>query len=67
MKTIYDKEAVQIRLKYVLQVIDNDISIADAARNANVAWRTMKRWVTWFEIEGVSGLQNKPRGITQSQ
>lgn len=65
MKTIYDKEAVQIRLKYVLQVIDNDISIADAARNANVAWRTMKRWVTWFEIEGVSGLQNKPRGITE--
>jgi len=65
MKTIYDNKTVQSRLKHVLQVIDNDISVAEAARNANVAWKTMKQWINRFKQEGVNGLLNKPRGSTE--
>jgi hypothetical protein len=34
MTTIYDNETVRHRLKYVLQVIDRDRTIAAAARDA---------------------------------
>ena len=62
MGSIYDDETVQQRLKYVLQVKDRDKSISQAATDAGVDWHTMKRWVVWFDEEGVEGLINKPRG-----
>lgn len=64
MKTIYDDLAVQERLKYVLRVIDDDISISEASRKAGVTWKTMKNWVIRFQNEGVNGLRNRPRGRT---
>jgi len=63
MTTIYDNETVHHRLKYVLQVIDRDRTIAAAARDAGVSWRTMNRWRERFKNEGVAGLLNKPRGL----
>lgn len=44
MGNLFDNETVQYRLKYVLQIDSNDKTIAQAAREADVAWRTMKRW-----------------------
>lgn len=64
MKTIYDDLAVQERLKYVLRVIDDDISISEASRKGGVTWKTMKKWVMRFKTEGVNGLVNQPRGRT---
>lgn len=43
MKNILDDENVQFRLKFALQVEDKDKSIAQAAQEANVDWRTMRR------------------------
>ena len=65
MKNILDDETVQYRLKYVLQIGDKDKSIAQAAQEADVDWRTMKRWYINFKSEGVKGLSNKPRGRSQ--
>lgn len=62
MTSIYDNETVQFRMKYVLEVEDKDKSIAQAARDAGVSWKTMKSWVVRFRAEGVKGLLNKPRG-----
>ena len=63
MKNILDDENVQFRLKFVLQIEDK--SIAQAAREADVDWRTMKRWYANFKKGGVNGLFNKPRGRSQ--
>jgi len=65
MTTIYDNETVRYRLKYVLQVIDRDRTIAAAARDAGVCWSTMNSWKGRYEDEGVAGLLNKPRGLFQ--
>ncbi len=62
MTNIYDNETVQFRLKHVLLVEDKDKSIAQAARDADVDWRTMKSWVVRFDREGIKGLVNKSRG-----
>lgn len=62
MTSVYDNETVRSRLKYVLEVKDKDKSIAQAARDADVDWRTMKSWVVRFDREGIKGLLNKPRG-----
>lgn len=62
MKSPYDAENVQIRLKHVLPVRDQEKSIAQAARDAEVDWKTMKSWVTRYDDEGIHGLLNKPRG-----
>lgn len=62
MITIYDNETVRYRLKYVLQIIDQDKTISAAAKEAGVCWRTMRRWKTRYENEGITGLLNKPRG-----
>lgn len=65
MGNLFDNETVQYRLKYILQIDSNDKTIAQAAREADVAWRTMKRWYDRFKEEGVGGLANKPRGRSQ--
>lgn len=65
MKTIYDDEVVQYRLKYVLEVKHGDKSISKAADDAGVTWKTMKSWVVWYDNEGIHGLLNKPRGSAQ--
>ena len=65
MRNLLDDETVQNRLKYVLQINSNDKSIAQAAREAEVDWRTMKRWYSNFKKDGVKGLANKPRGSSQ--
>lgn len=62
MTSLYDQEVVQQRVKYVLEVKDQDKSIAQAARDAHVDWKTMKSWLLRFEESGVEGLLNKPRG-----
>jgi transposase InsO family protein len=62
MSSIYDNETLQFRLKYVLEVKDKDKSIAQAARDAGVDWKTMKSWVVRFDKDGIKGLLNKPRG-----
>lgn len=62
MRNLLDDETVQGRLKYVLQINSNDKTIAQAAREAQVDWRTMKRWYSNFKKDGVKGLANKPRG-----
>jgi len=62
MRSPYDAEIVQIRLKHILPVQDQEKSISQAARDANVDWKTMKSWVTRYEKEGIQGLLNKPRG-----
>ena len=62
MRSPYDSEIVHFRLKYVLQVRDQDKTISQAAKDAEVDWKTMKSWVTRFENEGIQGLLNKPRG-----
>lgn len=66
MLTIYDNETVQFRLKYVLEVKEFDKTIAEAARNANVTWKTMKSWTVRFKEHGIFGLLNQPRGKTNS-
>jgi len=65
MTNVYDNETVQFRMKYVLEVEDKDKSIAQAARDAAVTWKTMKSWVVRFRTEGVKGLLNKPRGSSE--
>jgi len=65
MKNILDDKTIQYRLKYVLQIEDKDKSVAQAARDAEVAWKTMKRWHINFKKEGVKGLLNKSRGRSQ--
>ena len=65
MQSVYDNEAVQYRLKYVLEIKHGDKSISQAAADAYVDWKTMKSWVTRFENEGITGLLNKPRGNFQ--
>lgn len=62
METIFDLEYVQRRLKYVLLVRDNDISISEASREAGVTWKTMKSWIHRYNESGVKGLLNKSRG-----
>jgi transposase InsO family protein len=62
MRSPYDAEIVQIRLKHVLPVRDREKSISQAARDAEVDWKTMKNWIVRFEEEGIQGLLNKPRG-----
>ena len=58
----YEMETVRRRLKYVIRVVDGDISIAEAARDAGVAWKTMSFWVQRFRRYGAAGLQNRSRG-----
>ncbi|MBD3408508.1 MAG: DDE-type integrase/transposase/recombinase, partial [Candidatus Lokiarchaeota archaeon] len=65
MGNLLDNETVHYRLKYVLQIDSNDKTIAQAAREAKVAWRTMKIWYDNFKNDGVVGLSNKPRGRSQ--
>ena len=65
MKTIYDDEVVQYRMKYVLEVKHGDKSISKAADDAGITWKTMKSWVVWYDNEGIHGLLNKPRGSAQ--
>ncbi len=62
MQSVYDNEVVQYRLKYVLEVKHGDKTISQAARDAQVDWKTMKTWVNRFDDEGIKGLLNKPRG-----
>jgi len=62
MKSPYNSEIVHFRLKFVLKIQYKDKTIAQAARDANVDWKTMKKWVVRFENEGIIGLLNKPRG-----
>ncbi|MCK5020888.1 MAG: DDE-type integrase/transposase/recombinase [Candidatus Peribacteraceae bacterium] len=62
MQNVYDNEVVQYRLKYVLEVKHGDKSISQAARDAQVDWKTMKSWIIRFEMGGIKGLVNKPRG-----
>ncbi|MDG6225658.1 MAG: helix-turn-helix domain-containing protein, partial [Candidatus Thermoplasmatota archaeon] len=62
MQSIYDNKTVQYRLKNVLEVKHGDKSISQAARDAQVDWKTMKSWITRFDKEGIKGLLNKPRG-----
>lgn len=45
MRNLLDDETVQNRLKYVLQINSNDKSIAQAAREAEVDWRTNEKVV----------------------
>ena len=52
MQSVYDNEAVQYRLKYVLEIKHGDKSISQAATDAHVDWKTMKSWVLRFEKEG---------------
>jgi len=56
MGTIYDSEIVQFRLKYVLEIKNNKKSISQAARDADVHWTTMERWLDRFDEYGVKGL-----------
>ena len=65
MQSVYDNETVQYRLKYVLEVKHGDKSISQAARDAQIDWKTMKSWITRFNAEGIKGLLNKPRGNFQ--
>ena len=62
MTSLYDREVIQHRLKYVLEIKDLDKSVAQAARDAHVDWKTMKSWVLRFEESGAEGLLNRPRG-----
>lgn len=62
MASVFDNETVQRRLKYVLEVKHGDKSIRQAAEDAGVDWKTMKRWIVRFDVEGIEGLRNKPRG-----
>lgn len=62
MDTIYDLDYVQNRLKYVLLVRDNQMTISEASRKAGVTWKTMKSWIRRYNKSGVNGLVNKPRG-----
>lgn len=66
MLTIYDNDKVQFRLKYVLRINDSDKTIAEAARNAEVTWKTMKNWVVRHNQQGIIGLLNQPRGKSLS-
>ena len=66
MTSPYDQEVIQHRLKYVLEIKDQDKSIARAARDAHVDWKTMKNWLLQFEEFGVEGLLNRPRGRSRS-
>ena len=66
MLTNYDNETVQFRLKYVLEIKNNDKTIAEAARDADVTWKTMKSWIVRFKEHGIFGLLNQPRGKTNS-
>lgn len=43
-------------------VEDKDKSIAQAARDADVDWRTMKSWILGINREWIKGLVNKPCG-----
>lgn len=62
METIYDLEQVQYRLRYVIQVTNDHMSISEAANDAGVTWKTMKSWIDRYEEFGINGLLNKPRG-----
>lgn len=66
MTSVFDNETVQYRLKYVLEVKHGDKSITQAAEDAGVAWKTMKSWIVRFEVEGIEGLRNKPRGTSKA-
>jgi len=66
MATIYDNETVQFRLNYVLEIKNKEKTISQAARDADVEWKTMKSWVVRYDKEGIKGLLNKPRGNPKS-
>jgi len=63
VETIYDLDYVQKRLKYVLLIRDDQMSISEASRDAGVTWKTMKSWIHRYNEFGINGLLNKPRGI----
>ena len=62
METIYDLEYVQKRLKYVLLIRDDHMSISEASSDAGVTWKTMKSWIHRYNESWINGLLNKPRG-----
>jgi len=62
MTTIYDNAVVRHRLKHVLGIEHGDKTIAQAARDAGVTWKTMKSWFVMHEHRGIKGLLNRPRG-----
>jgi len=62
MTTIYDNSVVRRRLKHVLDIDHGDKTIAQAAREASVSWKTMKSWFVRHEHHGIKGLLNRPRG-----
>ena len=66
MTSIFDNETVQVRLKFVLQVLHGDNTISQAAEDAGVSWKTLKSWIVRFEDEGIEGLRNKSRGKSKT-
>ena len=62
MTIIYDNGVVRRRLKHVLDIDHGDKTIAQAAREASVSWKTMKSWFVRHEHHGIKGLLNRPRG-----
>jgi len=42
---IYDLDIVQNRLKYVLLVRDNQMTISEASAESGVSWKMMKNWI----------------------
>ena len=62
MIPVFEDSRVLARLKFVLPVIDGDISISQASRLSGLCRTEVKAWVARYKESGAEGLRNRPRG-----
>jgi len=58
----FDDPVVRARLKFVLSVVDGDISVSEAADQNRISRSAVREYVRRFEKSGAEGLRNRPRG-----
>ena len=62
MRPVFEDPYVLARLKFVLSVIDGDLSVSLASRQTGLSHTDVKFWIARYKELGVEGLRNLPRG-----
>ncbi|MCL4324226.1 MAG: DDE-type integrase/transposase/recombinase [Candidatus Thermoplasmatota archaeon] len=62
MKPLFENPYVLARLKFVLAILDGELTLHEASRHSRLSRTAIRIWISRYKALGVEGLRNRPRG-----
>ena len=57
----YESDALKARVKCILEIVDDGLSVTDASVKYGVSRKTLHKWLSRYESDGINGLNDHSR------